>query len=705
MNAAGNVEDLIASLTGFGGAASTAAQSAENTAAGMNDLQRATNSTSKSQKELTEVNKKAKETILDLYDAIKELEEGATKYKNTISVGADGIVSAVATFGSVATGLITRSVALSTMVGSAIKGLGSVYTDFAKDSLKQHDLLVKSYQSLSQFGAIDSSGLRGLLTTIEDIGSSPENVQFFIDTISKASEQLVMFGGTVNGGAVGVANTVKNLTDRNEAFEAQLNQMGITTQDFSKYVTGFVSTVSRSTRLNVSDTEALRKQSFDYMVTLQELAELTGISRDKQQEEIEAQQKDLQFRMYLRKLGQEEDGANKVIRANQLIGAIENKAAQQAMKESLATGGSIVSATGAMQADIIRQSYGTAKDVINGTKRITDGIVEINKDIGVKTFKRLDANAAGIAFGTKEYADSIGANANQLDAAQKAAAMNLDKTKTNTAAALSLQDANLKAETERRQNERIVSNYYQELYKAVGNYAVPAATALAEAAVLAAKALSNTIGRLPVLSDVNKRGIFAGFDLNKARTDIESPHTEAPPGPTYDQAGNVVTGESDNRVRENLRANIEDSKKLLELNKTIGNLERDLADKKASDARKLLDQANRLSPSPSSNMTATSLNRSTENLDRAVKEFSKIDPSARVTSTTGGRHTPGSAHYEGRAYDVAFGPSGSGKVLSPEQINNLKKQLSDAGIPVTVSNEMVRPKKGKPGYEEWTGPH
>jgi len=64
-----------------------------------------------------------------------------------------------------------------------------------------------------------------------------------------------------------------------------------------------------------------------------------------------------------------------------------------------------------------------------------------------------------------------------------------------------------------------------------------------------------------------------------------------------------------------------------------------------------------------------------------------------VTSTTGGRHNPGSAHGAGRAIDVRTSDH------SNEEINDFIREAQGAGI--QVRDERTRP----PGQAVWSGPH
>ena len=64
-----------------------------------------------------------------------------------------------------------------------------------------------------------------------------------------------------------------------------------------------------------------------------------------------------------------------------------------------------------------------------------------------------------------------------------------------------------------------------------------------------------------------------------------------------------------------------------------------------------------------------------------------------VTSTTGGGHNPGSAHYQGRAVDVRT------RDQSPAQVNQFVRDARAAGI-------QVRDERTRPAYQAvWSGPH
>lgn len=64
----------------------------------------------------------------------------------------------------------------------------------------------------------------------------------------------------------------------------------------------------------------------------------------------------------------------------------------------------------------------------------------------------------------------------------------------------------------------------------------------------------------------------------------------------------------------------------------------------------------------------------------------------RVTSTTGGRHVPGSLHYLGRAVDVG------GRGLTDKMVDDIRQFAAAVGIHVLDERK-------KMPWKEWSGPH
>ena len=139
------------------------------------------------------------------------------------------------------------------MTGAAIV-FGDTLMSYTKSALKQNDLLVKGYQKLSEFGAIDSTGLRGVLDSIKRVGASPETMEFMLNTIQRSSEDLAMLGGTVSQGAMRLTKVTESLIEPGDKAYQMLTNLGYTNEDILKYSASYASQTSRMMSSSAKDT-------------------------------------------------------------------------------------------------------------------------------------------------------------------------------------------------------------------------------------------------------------------------------------------------------------------------------------------------------------------------------------------------------------------------------------------------------------------
>jgi hypothetical protein len=86
-----------------------------------------------------------------------------------------------------------------------------------------------------------------------------------------------------------------------------------------------------------------------------------------------------------------------------------------------------------------------------------------------------------------------------------------------------------------------------------------------------------------------------------------------------------------------------------------------------------------------------------EKLEAAIKDLQQKFPGARITSTSGGQHTPGSAHYQDRAMDIGLAG------VSDTQKKAIMDYLRSRGDFAKIDDESRRP--GGRGGQYWSGPH
>jgi hypothetical protein len=690
--AAAAIEEALGLLTA-GTAEATAGTRA--VGAGLNDLDRASRSTSKAL--AVDFVRAVRETIQKLNalaDEIIELKGGAEKY----SKQNDTLIAGAIIYDQV---LKENYKSALGMTGAAII-FGDTLMSYTKAALKQQDFLVKGYQRLSEFGAIDSTGLRGVLDTIKRVGASPETMEFMLNTIQKNSEDLAMFGGTVSQGAMRLTKVTESLIAPGDAAYQTLTNLGYTNEDILKYSASYASQTSRMMSTSTKDTAALRAETLSYLETLSELSELTGISRDKQKEAAEELQKTTEFRLYLRKLEQSGDPAQvamaKELSASMALIYAQNKDQGLAIMDRLLNKGptSEKSANMGLQVD---NAARLIEDMARSGKKATDIASSGLKQLGADSGQVL--NTLGDSLGlSKEFQQRMGVDyktfnteilGKNQDAARKFVEEQMKTRKEEG-------DDRLNSEARRKQAEMAYANYQQELYYNMGKVAVPAMEHFVQGLIATATALN---GFTPdMLGNLRPESALKEFDKIKKAQAIQDATDEQ-----------MKIGK---RIIEN-QQKTEKLSKVIESEKANGGtrsagISRNMLEqqrKKLEEEKAQLERESALAKEKEQKLKATNTNISatTQNVNEllsglrlkqgpegalkpggkvlpetalAAQEFAKLFPNYTQFNAFDDKHHTGSRtslHPTGRAFDVGVTEKPSDAVLK-----DLKEKLKDFGV-------------------------
>lgn len=482
--AAAAIEEALAALTA--GTAETAA-GARAAGMGLNDLDRASKSTAKSLGvDFIKALKEAIDKLDDLADQVIQLKGGAQKYQdqtNTLLTTSMIMQQALEGQWSATTKLT---------VGALLAN--DTLTKYARASLKQHDLLVKGYQRLSEFGAIDSSGLRGVLESAKRVGAVPETMDYMLETIMRNSQQLAMFGGTVSKGGEKLTKVVDGLLDPAEDFYRVLTNFGYTTEDIMKYSAGFIAVNSRTLKGMANDEAALKIQTSQYLETLTELSELTGVSRDQQLKAAEELQKEIQWRQYLRELAKEPDGAKKVQAANAIMAEQLEKQGRDAVKvmQDLIVNNGATSASSAQMQGVYADAVRTFKEAIRTGANAAETADKMSKQQATASNRYIDQYGKTAVLDA-ETARILGVTHKIYDNANYGMEDYLKTVQGVTTGIKNEGDDRLNSEAKRKQLEMAYANYYQELYFNVAKYSVPAMELFTKALIATAKLMNEAI--------------------------------------------------------------------------------------------------------------------------------------------------------------------------------------------------------------------
>jgi muramidase (phage lysozyme) len=176
--------------------------------------------------------------------------------------------------------------------GKAVQKYGAEAVDaaaqYAKFSLGEIQRVVGAFQTLGDVGGITSDSMRGLMKDAQALGLS---VDTYAKLIGRNSEGLAATAGTVTGGA----QVLKQITTAGTEFEDKFLKLGFSFEQQSEFSARFLAQQRNLTRINFEDTKGLSEANRKYMEQIDELARLTGKSRDKVANELEAMSRELRF--------------------------------------------------------------------------------------------------------------------------------------------------------------------------------------------------------------------------------------------------------------------------------------------------------------------------------------------------------------------------------------------------------------------------
>lgn len=707
--AAAAIEEALALLAGGTAEASAGARAA---GAGLNDLDRASGKAGKALAvDLVKAVREAIQQLNALADEIIELKGGAEKYGKQNET----LISGAIIFDQI---LKENYKSAMSMTGAAII-FGDTLISYTKAALKQNDLLVKGYQQLSEFGAVDSTGLRGVLDTIKRVGASPETMEFMLNTIQKNSEQLAMVGGTVSQGAKTFTTVVSDLLDPAEDFYRVLTNLGYTTEDISKFTAGFISINSRTMNGLSKDSDRLKRQTNQYLETLTELAELTGVSRDQQLKAAEELQQEIQWRQYLRELAKEPNGTEKVAAANAIMAeqlSKHGREAANAMMDMIVNNGATRAST-AQMIPVYSEAVKTFKEGIKSGANAAQIADEMSKKQASAANRYID-QFGKTAVLDAEAARALGVNYKLYDTANYGMENYLKTVQGVTNGIKTEGDTALNAEARRKQLEMAYANYQQELYFNMAQKAVPAMEIFTQGLIQAAKLLNkftpdmmgnlrpetalkefDKLEKAGKLNDITKEQIETTRKLieNQTKT-IEQEKIiaqEKAKGPAGDAAAEKRLVQHNEKLKDLQRQREQLEKTANEAAERANKLKQNSNTSQSSNTQNINELLAGLRIKEGPNGALRPGGTVLPETAKAAQEFARLFPNYTQFNAFDDKHHQGkssSLHPSGRAFDVGVTEKPSDAVLK-----DLKEKLKEFGV-----TNLKYESKGDPGS---TGNH
>ena len=322
-------------------------------------------SSKKTKQALTDLSMALGKSAVDLGKAMVTGSEGTAKYSGAVQGAADAA-------GNAATTMLTAFGPLGIIVGGVIKAFGAL----VGASLKQNDNLMKSYRELSEVGSVSGS-LEKLQADLNKVGLTSEEAEKFGKLLGKTAPDLANFGGSVSAGKDKFIGVFEGMIGVGNKTEIAMQRIGYSADDMRDATADYVAKQSRLGLAQGKTAEQLRQESTRYMVTLRELGEITGMSRDEAQKLIDQQQADARWGMTLRQMELEGKGAE-AEKLRSYMATYEKtfgKDAAQGLMEQIANKGAIVGEASAKAYTSTQgKAYEEAMRVAKGQASMQEGL-------------------------------------------------------------------------------------------------------------------------------------------------------------------------------------------------------------------------------------------------------------------------------------------------------------------------------------------
>ena len=240
-----------------------------------------------------------------------------SEYNNVI----DGAASSVAKF----TGAFG-------MAGVAIGGFVKGVSAATQAVNRQNDVYLKSFDTLSNFGAAVGTTASGMGKLYESTQVTQANMEEFTHSIQDIGSDLTLLGNGVRGGVKAFAQVTQLTAEQ----EAEYRKLGITQEKYNKFAVDYIKTQSALGVSNLGSVKEQQASTKRYMDTLNELSAVTGIQKDALVKEQEALAMDVQFQARQRELRQKgAEGVAQAEREMEIVAALTAKGGKDVGKAAM----------------------------------------------------------------------------------------------------------------------------------------------------------------------------------------------------------------------------------------------------------------------------------------------------------------------------------------------------------------------------------
>ena len=217
---------------------------------------------------------------------------GASKVGDAIA-GVGDAISGLSTFLGPKGKIIGTIVGgLAGMAGEVMKKYGEAGVEFAqmygKFALDEVQRVSGAFREMANVGGLAGESIDGFARDARALGMSMDQ---YAKLVGRNAQGLASAGVTVSTGA----KTMRDITTAGTEFEDRFLKLGYSFEQQSEFSAKFLATQRNITQLNLNDTKALSEANRKYLEQVDELARLTGQSRDSVAAKLEAETRELRF--------------------------------------------------------------------------------------------------------------------------------------------------------------------------------------------------------------------------------------------------------------------------------------------------------------------------------------------------------------------------------------------------------------------------
>jgi hypothetical protein len=235
-------------------------------------------------------------TLGSFGSALLNTTNSMSKYQATVNAGAKGITDLAESFMPKDASMTMK------LLFKGFTGLVNAISFFVGAVFKQNDIMIKSFDSLSEVGATSQLTTNDIRLLGQNAGYTGDKLEKFTDITKGLGTDLLGLGTTAGKGVVEFSK-IASVTDETRA---AFNRLGIGQEELTKIQANYVKTTIASGRSLAKSPEMLQKESLKYATTIQELNALTGMNRDSQQKTLDEANANLNFQIHMYELGKKE---------------------------------------------------------------------------------------------------------------------------------------------------------------------------------------------------------------------------------------------------------------------------------------------------------------------------------------------------------------------------------------------------------------